>query len=176
MKSCQTSFHKRTQPPLLSVMKQCQKTWLFIIIFSAIRVWKLNDWVALQMSSIINAAYEQRLFTMLSSNLIKMFKVKRNILTLYEQKSIKSLFSSVLVFCSQNFEVYIDISIFQALFNFPSQVWVIERRQVLDKLRSANSIIMWISRLWLSIKKKTEENKQNKKMQNTCSLCRLFSH
>ena len=110
LKSCQTSFQKRIQPPLVSVIKQCQKTWLFIIIFSAIRVWKLNDWVALQMSSIINAAYEQRLFTMLSSNLIKMFKVKRNILTLYEKKFIKSIFSSVLVFCFQNFEIYIDIS------------------------------------------------------------------
>ena len=109
LKSCQTSLRKRIQPPLVSVMKQCQKTWLFIIIFSAIRVWKLNDWVALQMSSIINAA-SQRLFTMLSSNLIKMFKVKKNILTLYEKKSIKSLFSSVLVFCFQNFEIYIDIS------------------------------------------------------------------
>ena len=86
MKSCQTSFQKRIQPPLVSIMKQCQKTWLFIIIFSAIRVWKLTDWVALQMSSIINAAYEQRLFTMLSSNLLKMFKVKRNISTLYEKK------------------------------------------------------------------------------------------
>ena len=40
----------------------------------------LNDWVVLQMSSIINAAYWQRLFSMLSSNLIKMLKVKRNIL------------------------------------------------------------------------------------------------
>ena len=81
------------------------------------------------MSSIINVAYQQRLFTMLSSNLIKMFRVKRNILTMYEQKSIKSLFSSVLVFCPQKFEICIDISIFQALFNFPSQVSVIERRQ-----------------------------------------------
>ena len=34
--------------------------------------------------------------------------------------------------------------------------------KVLDKLWSANSIIMWINRLWLSIKK-TEENKQNQK-------------
>ena len=32
------------------------------------------------MSSIINAAYWQRLFSMLSSNLIKMLRVKRNIL------------------------------------------------------------------------------------------------
>ena len=47
LKSCQTSFQKRIQPPLVSVMKQCQKTWLFIIIFSAIRVWKLTNWVAL---------------------------------------------------------------------------------------------------------------------------------
>ena len=61
-------------------MKQCQKTWLFIVTFNAIGVWKLNDWVALQMSSIINAAYWQRLFSMLSSNLIKMLRVKRNIL------------------------------------------------------------------------------------------------
>ena len=34
--------------------------------------------------------------------------------------------------------------------------------KVLDKLWSANSIIMWVNRLWLSIKK-TEENKQKKK-------------
>ena len=34
--------------------------------------------------------------------------------------------------------------------------------KVLDKLWSANSIIMWVNRLWLSIKK-TKENKQNKK-------------
>ena len=115
MKSCQTSFQKRIQPPLLSVMKQCQKTWLFIIIFRAIRVWKPNDRVALQMSSIIKVAYYQRFFTMLSSNLIKMFRVNRNILTLYEKKSIKSPFSSVLVFCSQNFEIYIDISIYRYL-------------------------------------------------------------
>ena len=47
LKSCQTSFQKRIQPPLVSVMKQCQKTWLFIIIFSAIRVWKLTNWVVL---------------------------------------------------------------------------------------------------------------------------------
>ena len=34
----------------------------------------------------------------------------------------------VLVFCSQNFEIYIDISIFQAHSKFPSRVSVIERR------------------------------------------------
>ena len=70
------------------------------------------------MSSIIKVAYQQRLFTMLSSNLIKIFRVNRNILTLYEKKSIKSPFSSVLVFSSQNFEIYIDISIFKAVAGF----------------------------------------------------------
>ena len=49
--------------------------------------------------------------------------------------------------------------------------------KVLDKLWSANSIIMWVNRLLLSIKKPKKINK-TEKMQNTCSrniLYRLFS-
>ena len=54
-----------------------------------------------------------RLFTMLSTNLIKMYRVTRNILTQYKQNSIKSVFSSVLVFCLHSVKVCIDISITQ---------------------------------------------------------------
>ena len=41
--------------------------------------------------------------------------------------------------------------------------------KVLGELWSANSIIMWVNRLWLSIKK-TEENKKNKKK------CKILVH
>ena len=50
--------------------------------------------------------------------------------------------------------------------------------KVLGELWSANSIIMWVNRLWLSMKKTEENKKKQKEMQNTCSrniLCRLFS-
>ena len=50
---------------------------------------------------------------MLSTNLIKMYRVTRNILTQYKQNSIKSVFSSVLVFCLHSVKVCIDISITQ---------------------------------------------------------------
>ena len=46
-----------------------------------------------------------------ASSLIKMYRVERNILTRYEQNSIKSVFSSVLVFCPYSLKVCIDISI-----------------------------------------------------------------
>ena len=89
-------------------MKQCQKTWLFIVIFNAIGVWKLNDWVALQMSSILLAA----------TVLYAVIKFDQNVKG--EEKYIDK--DKVLVFCSQNFEIYIDISIFQAHSKFPSRV------------------------------------------------------
>ena len=54
-----------------------------------------------------------RLFTMLSTNLIKMYRVTRNILTQYKQNSIKSAFPSVLIFCLHSVKVCIDISITQ---------------------------------------------------------------
>ena len=50
---------------------------------------------------------------MLSTNLIKMYRVTRNILTQYKQNSIKSVFFSVLVFCLHSVKVCIDISITQ---------------------------------------------------------------
>ena len=47
------------------------------------------------------------------NKLIKMYRVTRNILTQYKQNSIKSVFSSVLVFCLHSVKVCIDISITQ---------------------------------------------------------------